>query len=97
MAESSCLLFPSYTEGMPLTLARAVQIGIPVIASDIPPVVEMAGSEEGLLEPGNLKSWNRAISFFITTKTADAYFPVANVPTLAAMADAVENIYNSLS
>jgi len=94
MAESSCLLFPSYTEGMPLTLARAVQIGIPVIASDIPPVAEIAGSEEGLLEPGGENSWSRAISFFITTKTADAYFPVANVPTLAAMADAVENIYN---
>ena len=97
MAESSCLLFPSYTEGMPLTLARAVQIGIPVIASNIPPVAEMAGSEEGLLEPGNVDAWRKALSEFVKTGTVHAAIPLASVPTLKKMTDADESLYYSVS
>ena len=93
MARSSCLLFPSYTEGMPLTLARAVQIGIPVIASDIPPVSEMAGSSENLLPPGDVSAWREAITDFIKTRRAKLSIPLSSVPTLARMVDEDERIY----
>ena len=96
MARSSCLLFPSYTEGMPLTLARAVQIGIPVIASDIPPVSEMAGGSADLLPPGDLPAWREAIAGFIKTRRAELNIPLSSVPTLEKMVDADELIYSEV-
>ena len=96
MANSSCLLFPSYTEGMPLTLARAVQIGIPVIASDIPSVTEMAGSKEGLVPPGDIPQWHAAIKDFICTGRTKIMIPVSNIPTLKKMIDSDEAVYEEL-
>lgn len=96
MANSSCLLFPSYTEGMPLTLARAVQIGIPVIASDIPSVTEMAGSKEGLVPPGDIPQWHAAIKDFISTGKTKIMIPVSNIPTLKKMIDSDEAVYREL-
>lgn len=43
MAKSDFLLFPSFDEGMPLVLMQAVQVGLPVLASDIEPVRELVG------------------------------------------------------
>lgn len=96
MARSSCLLFPSYTEGMPLTLARAVQIGIPVIASDIPPVSEMAGGSANLLPPGDVPAWRDAVTDFITTRRAKLNIPLSSVPTLSKMVDEDERIYREV-
>ena len=96
MARSSCLLFPSYTEGMPLTLARAVQIGVPVIASDIPPVSEMAGSSANLLPPGEIPAWREAITDFIKTRSAKLVIPLSSVPTLVKMVDEDEEIYKKV-
>ena len=96
MADSACLLFPSYTEGMPLTLVRAVQIGIPVIASNIAPVIEMAGKTEGLLPPGNIEAWSKAIFAFIETEITKTNIPLSNIPTLDKMVDADEDIYRKL-
>ena len=97
MAESSCLLFPSYTEGMPLTLARAVQIGIPVIASNIPPVAEMAGSEEGLFTPGDLQKMSLMIKEFIENGKSSVTIPLKNIPTLKQMTDEDVRIYRKIS
>ena len=97
MARSSCLLFPSYTEGMPLTLARAVQIGIPIIASDIPPVSEMAGTSDNLLPAGDIPAWREAIADFIKTRLAKVTIPLSSVPTLAKMVDADEQIYGEVT
>lgn len=96
MAKAACLLFPSYTEGMPLTLARAVQIGLPVIASDIPPVSEMAGTHEGLLPPGDIPAWSKAINDFIETKKAKVTIPLSSVPTLEKMVDEDEAVYREV-
>ena len=96
MAHASCLLFPSYTEGMPLTLARAVQIGIPVIASDIAPVAEMAGGNEDLLSPGDIDAWHAAVSDFIETRSAKLKIPAENVPTLEKMVGEDEAIYREM-
>lgn len=96
MASSSCLLFPSYTEGMPLTLARAVQIGIPVIASDIPSVREMAGDDKNLLSPGDLLSWKNALQDFILNRKPKLRIPLSSVPTLKRMVDEDEKIYDEV-
>lgn len=97
MASSSCLLFPSYTEGMPLTLARAVQIRMPVLASDISPVSEMAGTHEGLLQPGDIVAWRDALKSFIKTRKTPVSIPLSAVPTLAKMVDEDERIYKKIA
>lgn len=93
MESSDCLLFPSYIEGMPLTLARAVQMGMPIIASDIEPVTEMALGKTGLLKPGDLTAWKSAIENFLQTKKPKAVFDKTRIPTVAQMADKVQAVY----
>lgn len=96
MSRSSCLLFPSYIEGYGLVLARAIQIGLPVIASNIPAVLEMAGSKKGLVVPGDVQGWCSAIFDFISTGRAAAQIPVSSIPTLKRMVDSNELIYLDL-
>jgi len=57
MMKSSCLLFPSRSEGYGLVLARAAQIGLPVIASNIEQVNKILGSTENMPPPGDVDSW----------------------------------------
>lgn len=97
MTNSSCLLFPSHTEGMPLTLVRAVQIGIPVIASNISSVSEMTGSTEGLISAGDISGWRDAIMDFIVTGKATTKIPVSSILTLNRMVDMNESIYSNLT
>jgi glycosyltransferase involved in cell wall biosynthesis len=96
MRKCSCLLFPSYNEGMPLTLARAIQMRVPVIASNIPPVKEMALSEEGLLNPGDQETWKKAIQAFIDSGLSNCLFDVSAIPTINNMTQEVERIYQCL-
>ena len=95
MERSDCLLFPSYIEGMPLTLARAIQIGIPVIASDIEPVSEMTRNKKGLVTPGDLASWQNAIEEFLITRESPGDFDRNAVPTLLQMTQQVQSVYQS--
>ncbi|MGD9639818.1 MAG: glycosyltransferase family 4 protein [Synergistaceae bacterium] len=95
MASSSCLLFPSYSEGYGLVLARAVQIGLPVLASNIPTVLRLAGSGEKLVTPGNPESWEIAIREFLVTGMA-LEIPVSNIDTFEDMISSNVSIYHSL-
>ncbi len=94
MAESSCLLFPSYFEGMPLTLAQAILVGIPVLASDIEPVAEMKGDKNGLIPVGNIEAWRDALDGFLKRSGTPAPFPRSCVPTLEQMVDRIEDVYS---
>ena len=96
MATSSCLLFPSYTEGMPLTLAQAAQVGIPVLASDIRPVCEMKGNRTGLVPPGDLTLWRQALEDCLAHRKEPERFPRDCVPTLEHMVDQVADVYASV-
>jgi glycosyltransferase involved in cell wall biosynthesis len=96
MARSDCLLFPSYMEGMPLTLARAIQIGIPIIASDIESVREMAEEVDGLVKPGDLAGWKNAMEKFLVTKQAPVCFSRDAIPTVAQMTEDVQSLYESV-
>lgn len=97
LASCSCLLFPSYTEGMPLTLARAVQMGVPVLASHIPPVVEMAASEDNLLPPGKKEVWKEAIQAFLNNRFEMPRFSLQKIPTIKGMTDRVEEVYQGIT
>ncbi len=95
MQRSDCLLFPSYIEGMPLTLARAIQIGLPILASDIEPVCEMSLSREGLLTPGDPAAWKDAIERFLATKQSPADFDSSAIPTIQHMTQEVLKVYKT--
>ena len=95
MQRSDCLLFPSYIEGMPLTLARAIQIGMPVLASDIEPVCEMSLGREGLLKPGDPGAWKNAIEKFLTIKQSPADFDKSAIPTIQHMTREVLKVYRN--
>ena len=96
MERSDCLLFPSYIEGMPLTLARAVQIGLPVIASDIEPIREMALGRNGLVKPGDAVGWKNAIEKFFVTKESPEDFDKNAIPTILQMTQEVQLVYDSV-
>jgi len=97
MKKCSCLLFPSYNEGMPLTLARAVQMHVPIIASDIPPVREMSASVEGLIAPGKMDLWKERIKSFMNTGKTGCSFNPSIIPTIPDMTKRVESIYSALT
>jgi glycosyltransferase involved in cell wall biosynthesis len=51
-AERACLLLPSLWEGHPLSVIEAMQLGIPVIAADVPGTREIVvDGETGYLVP----------------------------------------------
>lgn len=95
MAKSSCFLFPSHQEGMPLTLLRAVQIGIPVLASDIGPVAELCLTPESLIPVRGAAEWGEALRRFIGGSFITPRWK--RIPTLEEQLDAVENIYRGLT
>ena len=95
MSRSSCLLFPSHSEGYGLVPARAAQIGLPVIASNIPTVLKMAGSNKYLADPGDVQGWYSAIFNFISTGRA-VEIPVSNIHSFERMVDSNESIYTDL-
>ncbi len=59
MIHSSCLLFPSNQEGMGLAVLEAVNVGLPVLASDLEPLRPLASGP--LIPPGNVYAWRKAI------------------------------------
>jgi glycosyltransferase involved in cell wall biosynthesis len=95
MERSDCLLFPSYIEGMPLTLARAIQMGLPVIASDIEPISELSLGNTGLVKPGDLASWMNALEGFLATKHSPTDFDRNAIPTIQQMTKEVLKVYRA--
>jgi glycosyltransferase involved in cell wall biosynthesis len=59
MVSSGCLLFPSYQEGMGLVVLQALNVGLPVLASDLEPLHPLASGH--LIPPGDVEAWRKAI------------------------------------
>lgn len=63
MHASDFLIFPSYSEGFPLTVVEAMAMGLPVIATNVGAIPEMIDEGLGgyLCSPGNVKQLEAAI------------------------------------
>lgn len=97
MVQCSCFLFPSLEEGMGLTLMRAISMGVPTIASDLPAVRELSTSTRALVKPGDVNAWAQAIGVFLKNGTAAARFDGSKIPSTAEMAHSVEMLYDTVS
>lgn len=93
MAESSCMLFPSYSEGMGLVVLEALSAGLPVIASDLEAL--RGFSRGGLVPAGNVEAWRCAIERFILAGEASPLC-AGNVVTVRDMATMTEKYYRQL-
>ena len=90
MCESSCLLFPSVSEGMGLVVLEAVSLGLRVIASDLEALHELSGS--GLAESGNVQAWKSAIKKFLDTGES-SMFDANKIIDVHDMAALTERFY----
>lgn len=68
MSCAACLLFPSFQEGLPLTVNEALAVGLPVLASDIEPLRPLAGG--ALVPVGDVDAWTEAIRGVLEGKAA---------------------------
>lgn len=55
-------VYPSRFEGFGLPPAQALAVGIPVVASDIPPIREVVGEYGTLVNPNSVEDWVDAIN-----------------------------------
>ncbi|MBQ7151729.1 MAG: glycosyltransferase family 4 protein [Synergistaceae bacterium] len=90
MSGSSCLLFPSYQEGMGLVVLEALACGLPVIASDLEALKEISTGK--LIPAGDIYKWKEAIKNFLTDSVACEFDP-GKVKTIQDMAIATEKFY----
>lgn len=65
MGTARALLLPSFAEGFGLPLIEALQIGTPVIASDLPCFREIGEGIPTLLDPLDAASWEQTITAFL--------------------------------
>lgn len=65
IAGARALLMPSFAEGFGLPVVEAMQLGTPVICSDLPCFHEIAGPIPLYLDPLDGKEWTRAILAFL--------------------------------
>jgi glycosyltransferase involved in cell wall biosynthesis len=94
LARCSCLLFPSRDEGMGLTLARAVQMGVPAWASDLSAVREFVRGDAILLPPGESRAWSAAIRGDLRGRSCSE-LPAGRDFSLSAWLDATWEFYVS--
>ena len=90
MAGSSCMIFPSYSEGMGLVVLEAMSVGLPVIASDLEALRDFAGGE--LVPAGNVEAWRNAVERFIVSGVASP-LNAGKIVTVDEMTAQVEEYY----
>ena len=65
LSGSKALLMPSFAEGFGLPVIEALQLGTPVIASDLPVFREIAGDIPKYVDPADAEAWEQAIRGFV--------------------------------
>ncbi len=76
-AQSTCLVCPSVYEGFGMTLLEGMAAELPVIASSIPPHMEVAGDVALWFESGNCKDLAEVILSFLENR--QSFIPDAGV------------------
>jgi len=71
LMSSRALLFPSIAEGFGLPLVEALALGVPVLASDLPALREVAQGIPKFLAPDDDAGWEEAIIDFASGQSAD--------------------------
>lgn len=94
MSEASCLLFPSYSEGMGLVVLEAINMGLPVVASDLEALHEI--SDGKLIPAGDSEAWSEAIRKFLCEKVSCS-FRADKIITVHEMALKVEEYYKKFA
>ncbi|MES2017069.1 MAG: glycosyltransferase family 1 protein [Pseudomonadota bacterium] len=64
LRHAQALLFPSFAEGFGMPLVEALQMGTPVIASDLPAFREIAGAVPDYLDPLDGTGWKRLVEAY---------------------------------
>jgi glycosyltransferase involved in cell wall biosynthesis len=64
IAGARALLMPSFVEGFGLPVIEALDLGTPVIASDLPVFREVAGDIPTFLDPNDTGAWEAAVRSF---------------------------------
>jgi glycosyltransferase involved in cell wall biosynthesis len=65
---ADALLFPSMAEGFGFPVLEAMACGTPVVATDIPPLREVAGGAAHLVPPGDLPALRLALETVLTDR-----------------------------
>lgn len=94
MARSGCLLFPSHSEGMGLVALEALQMGLPLLASDLEPLRPLATG--GLVAPGDVAAWREALSAVLDGGKGSLLDREA-LTTTAEMARSVAGFYREMT
>jgi len=94
MDNCSFLLFPSLDEGMPLTLCRAIQKGVPLLASDIPAVRELTGGSVRLFRSGDPSALKTLIRQAMAGDPEDFICPYRKIPSIEDMTKEIEEVYS---
>ncbi|MBR4909256.1 MAG: glycosyltransferase family 4 protein [Acidaminococcaceae bacterium] len=90
MIRSSCLLFPSRHEGMGLVVLEALNIGLPVLASDLEPLHPLTSGP--LVSPGDVEAWRKGIEKVLEGKGASP-LSAEGLPTFEETARKTEEFY----
>ncbi len=93
MSESACLVFPSFQEGLPLTVNEALAVGLPVLASDIEPLRPLASGE--LVPVGDVSAWTEAIRGVLEGKPASP-LRAERLTTFEETAQKTEDFYRKI-
>ncbi len=93
MIRSSCLLFPSHHEGMGLVVLEALNVGLPVLASDLEPLRPLASGP--LIPPDDVDAWRKGIEKVLKCEGASP-LSAEKLPTFADTARNTEEFYKEI-
>ncbi|MCK5611735.1 glycosyltransferase family 4 protein [Candidatus Pacearchaeota archaeon] len=102
-SKSEIFVFPSYLEGMPMAVIEAMSAGLPIIASDIEPCIEILedGKYGVIVKKGDSKAIaNNIVSLLMDDKLKKHYAEMclkkSKRYTLDYIAQEIENVYEDL-
>jgi len=97
MKRCDCFLFPSLDEGMGLTLMQAVLMGVPTLASDLPPVRELTSDGgQSLVPAGDKKAWKRRIGDVLCGQGDFSLFDSSKVLTVKDTCTLTIDVYSKI-